>query len=50
MLTIIDYGLGNLRSIRNALHRAGIASVISGEPAELCQAERLILALDARAA
>jgi len=43
MITIVDYGLGNLRSIQNMLRRAGVASTISGDGAELARAERIIL-------
>jgi imidazole glycerol-phosphate synthase subunit HisH len=43
MLTIVDYGLGNNRSIENMLRRAGIPSLISGDPAVVGIAERLIL-------
>lgn len=43
MIAIIDYGLGNLRSIQNMLHRAGIASTVSGDPAVIRSASRLIL-------
>lgn len=43
MIAIIDYGLGNLRSIGNMLHRAGIGSVITGDPAAIRAADRLIL-------
>ena len=43
MITIVDYGLGNLRSIQNMLRRAGAASRISGDPAAIADAEKLIL-------
>ena len=43
MIGIVDYGLGNLRSIQNMLRRAGTDSVISADPAELAKADRLIL-------
>lgn len=43
MIVIIDYGLGNLKSIKNMLDRAGIESAISGEPSILRIASRLIL-------
>jgi hypothetical protein len=39
----VDYGLGNLGSIRNMLRRVGAESVVSGEPEVLNAAERLIL-------
>lgn len=43
MIGIVDYGLGNLRSIQNMLNRAGIASVVSADPDVLRRVERLIL-------
>lgn len=43
MITIIDYGLGNLRSIQNMLQRAGFQSVISRDPDVLQAASKLIL-------
>ena len=43
MIGIVDYGLGNLRSIQNMLDRSGIASVITSDPKELAKADRLIL-------
>ena len=43
MIGIVDYGLGNLRSIQNMLRRAGAPSVISSDPGVLREAEKLIL-------
>lgn len=43
MIVIVDYGLGNLRSISNMLDRAGIQSAISGEPDIIRAAAKLIL-------
>lgn len=43
MISIVDYGLGNLRSIQSMLRRAGIKSVISSDVETLREAERLIL-------
>ncbi len=43
MLTIVDYGLGNLRSIENMLRRAGIKSEITADAARIAEARRLIL-------
>ena len=41
--TIIDYGMGNLRSVKNALTAAGCEPFISADPDEVRSAERLIL-------
>jgi glutamine amidotransferase len=43
MVTIVDYGLGNLGSIANMLRRIGVEGRISGEPAALRDAGHLIL-------
>lgn len=43
MIAIVDYGLGNLRSIQNMLRKVGVASVITRDTALLERAERLIL-------
>lgn len=40
---IIDYGMGNLQSVRNALNYIGTASFISSDPDELSQADKIIL-------
>ncbi|MDZ7647527.1 MAG: imidazole glycerol phosphate synthase subunit HisH [Cytophagales bacterium] len=43
MITIIDYGVGNLGSIRNMLHRISISSQVSKDPHVVAEAERIIL-------
>lgn len=43
MITIIDYGIGNLGSIKNMLKKAGIKSRISSTEEEIGEAEKLIL-------
>lgn len=43
MIVIIDYGLGNLASIRNMIRKAGGKSTISGDPEVIRGAEKLIL-------
>jgi len=42
-VTIIDYGVGNLRSLRRGLENAGASVVISSDPEELAAAEALVL-------
>ncbi len=44
MIVIIDYGLGNLGSIANMLKQIGAQALISSDPQQIEQAERLILA------
>lgn len=43
MITIVNYGMGNLGSIANMLKRIGVKSEITGDPARIAEAERLIL-------
>lgn len=43
MIAIIDYGAGNLFSVRNALDYLGIGNTLSSEPSELERADALIL-------
>jgi glutamine amidotransferase len=43
MIRIIDYGMGNLRSVQKALESLGHEAVICGRAAELRDSEKLIL-------
>lgn len=43
MITIIDYGMGNLRSVAKALEYLGLESETTAEPERIAAAERLIL-------
>ena len=43
MIVIVDYGAGNVASIRNMLRKAGYESEISGSPEALSAATKLIL-------
>lgn len=43
MIVIIDYGLGNLGSVKNALDKLGIDSVISSSPQDIQAGSGLIL-------
>ena len=43
MIAIIDYGAGNLKSVKNALDKLGASSLITGNPKEILRADRLIL-------
>lgn len=42
-VAIIDYGVGNLRSVEKAFNATGIDAIISRDDRELCAAERLVL-------
>lgn len=48
MLTIIDYSMGNLHSVGNALDRLGVPYRISASPEALESADGLILPASAR--
>ncbi len=43
MITIVDYKMGNLRSVRNALGFLGYESRVSGNPDEIADSKMLIL-------
>ncbi len=43
MILVIDYGMGNLRSVEKALTHIGAAAQVSSDPALIPQAERIIL-------
>jgi glutamine amidotransferase len=43
MVTIVDYGSGNLRSVQKAFERLGAAATITDDPAVVADAERLVL-------
>lgn len=42
-VAIVDYGLGNLRSVAGAVERLGHEPVVSSEPEELDRADKLVL-------
>jgi glutamine amidotransferase len=43
MITIIDYGMGNLGSMRNMFKRIGVNVRICSDPADIDEAEKLVL-------
>lgn len=43
MITIIDYGVGNLMSIKNILKKAGFKSLITSDVNEISKADKIIL-------
>lgn len=43
MIGIIDYGMGNLYSVRKALERLGCPYIVSGDNKELARARGLLL-------
>ena len=42
-VAIIDYGVGNLRSVEKAFHAGGVEAVVSSDEAVLRSAEKLVL-------
>ena len=43
MITILDYGIGNLSSIQNMLKKAGASAVISSREEDILQASKILL-------
>jgi glutamine amidotransferase len=43
MITIVDYGVGNVASLRNMLEYIGVPSVTAGRPEDIVSAGKLIL-------
>lgn len=43
MIIIVDYQMGNLRSVQKAVERAGVPATITSDAGEIAAAERLIL-------
>ena len=43
MIAIIDYGMGNLRSVQKALEREGAQTVITQDPKVLKKADKIVL-------
>jgi glutamine amidotransferase len=43
MITIVNYGMGNLGSLLNMFKRIGVKAVIESEPIAISQAEKLVL-------
>lgn len=43
MIAIVDYGMGNLRSVEKALHKLGHAAEITSDAAAIARAERVVL-------
>ena len=42
-ITIVDYGMANLRSVQKAFERVGHAAEITGDPGRVAEADRLVL-------
>lgn len=42
-IALIDYGAGNLQSVRNALKAAGAEAIVTADPAVITKADRIVL-------
>lgn len=43
MITIIDYGMGNLRSVQKGFEKAGFSAQVTADPKVVANADRLVL-------
>ncbi len=43
MIALVDYEMGNLRSVQKALERVGHAAVVTGDPQALRRADKIVL-------
>ncbi|MBP1728525.1 MAG: imidazole glycerol phosphate synthase subunit hisH [Deltaproteobacteria bacterium] len=43
MIAIIDYGMGNLRSVQKGFEKVGFAAVVTADPKVVLEAERIVL-------
>ena len=43
MIVVVDYGIGNLRSVQKALERVGATAVVSADPGSLDAAQGIVL-------
>ena len=43
MIAIVDYGMGNLRSVQKALEKVGGTTIITQSPNEIINCDKLVL-------
>lgn len=43
MIAIIDYGMGNLRSVQKALEKVGAEAIITSDPKQVLEADKIVL-------
>ncbi len=43
MITILDYGMGNLRSVQKGFEKAGFEALVTADPGKILEAERVVL-------
>ena len=43
MIAIIDYGMGNLRSVQKGFERVGFEAVVTSDPCQVAEADKVVL-------
>lgn len=43
MITILDYGMGNLRSVQKGFEKVGFEALVTADPGKILEAERVVL-------
>jgi len=43
MIVVVDYGMGNLRSVQKGLEKVGQAATVTGDPAAVADADAIVL-------
>ena len=43
IVTIVDYGIGNIKSVQRGVERVGATAILSSDPDEVVNADRVIL-------
>lgn len=43
MIAIVDYGMGNLRSVEKGIARAGVSTLVTSDPAKILAADGVVL-------
>ena len=43
MITIVDYGMGNLRSAQKGIERAGFSATVSDDPRDIERGDAVVL-------
>ena len=43
MIAVVDYGMGNLRSVQKALEKVGYSVLVTSSPQQIAQAHSLVL-------
>ena len=43
MIAIIDYGMGNLRSVQKGFEKVGAAALVTDDPKKVLEADRVVL-------